>query len=63
MLVIASLAGQLHGAVRAREQPDLQAILEAANLLADRGLRQVQLLGGARKAQMARRGFEGNQRV
>jgi hypothetical protein len=51
----------LHGAVRAREQLDLQAALEVADLLTDRGLRQVQFLAGAGKTQQARRGLKGDE--
>ena len=61
--VLAALVGQLHRAVRALEQLHLQAALEASDLLTDRGLRQVQLLAGAGKAQQARGGFEGDQRL
>ena len=63
MLKFSPFVGQLHGPVRTGKQLNLQAFLQVANLLADGGLRQVQLFGRAGKAQQARGGFERNQRI
>ena len=57
------LACQRQGAIPPHEQRDADLLLQPVDLVADRGLGDVQFGGGAREAQMARRCLEGTQSV
>jgi len=58
-----SFVGHGKTARQALEQRDTEPLLERAHLLAHRGLRDIQLLRGAREAQMPDCRFEGAQRI
>ena len=51
--------GQGNGAVVPHKKPGAEIILQEADLLADRGLRNRQFLGGERKAHPSGNGIEG----
>lgn len=57
------LLGQQERPVEAAEELAPEMLLERLHLMADRGLGDVQLLGGPGEAEMARRGLEGAERV
>ena len=55
--------GELDRAGASVEQLEAQQVLQSADLVAERGRRDVQLLGGLGEAQMPSRGLEGPQRI
>ncbi len=57
--VVFRLRRQCQRAVLADEQPNAEFFLQPLDLMADRGLRDVQLGGGLREAEMPGRGLEG----
>ena len=62
-LIIPGLRGQSQCAVLPDEQPDPQFLLEPPDLMADRGLGNIQFARRIGEAQMPRRGLEGAQAV
>ena len=58
-----ALAGDLEAAWAAHEQRDAQPLLQGFHLMADGGLRDVQLLGGMGEARVTGGGLEGAQGV
>ena len=61
--VVLRLRRQRQRAVLADEQADAEFLLQPLDLMADRGLRDVQFGGRLRKTQMPGRGLEGAQSV
>jgi hypothetical protein len=57
----AALGGELHAAARAAEDLDAELRLQPADLLRDRGLGEVQLLGGLRERPVTGDGGDGAQ--
>ena len=57
------LPRQQQGSVAPHEQGDAELLLQPVDLMADRGLGDVQFGRGAREAQVARRRLEGTQSV
>ena len=59
--IIAAVLGEFQGASFAQKQGTPQKTFKAADVLADRGLRQVQLAGRPRERQVAGRGLKSAQ--